>query len=192
MTVVSFVQTYLPFAQASEKYGVPALFALAQSAIETGWGKSTPGNMMFGIKANNNWNGKKQLLKTTEYHSDKSRSYPEIISIEKIGDNKYKYIVKDYFRAYNSPAESFSDHANFLIVNKRYSNAFNYSNNPELFAIEIAKAGYATASTYADLLTSTIQNIKNSGVIKTVLISGTAIAIIIGVSFAIVTNLKTK
>ncbi len=31
--------------------GVPAVAVLAQSALETGWGASAPGNNLFGIKA---------------------------------------------------------------------------------------------------------------------------------------------
>jgi len=47
---------------------------------------------------------------------------------------------KEPFRIYDSIEESFRDYANFLIKNPRYANAFNYSNDPIKFAIEIAKA----------------------------------------------------
>ena len=44
---------------------------------------------------------------------------------------------------------SFADHGYFLTVNDRYDNAFKYSTNPNQFAKEIAKAGYATTPSYA-------------------------------------------
>ena len=47
-----FITKYKPFAIETErKTGISHLFILAQSALETGWGKNVPGNMMFGVKA---------------------------------------------------------------------------------------------------------------------------------------------
>ena len=46
-----FVRKYYKYAKnAVRKTGVPALFALAQSALESGWGKNAPENMLFGIR----------------------------------------------------------------------------------------------------------------------------------------------
>ena len=56
------------------------------------------------------------------------------------------------FRKYNSPAESFTDHGNFLRQNKRYAGAFQHTNDPEQFARDIQKAGYATDPNYAKQL----------------------------------------
>lgn len=146
MTKQEFYNTYYPYALAMERdYNVPALVALAQSALETGYGKSTPGNMMFGIKANSSWNGDKQLLWTTEYV-----------------DGVFQKI-QSWFRKYPTPQESFNDYAQFLKNNKRYSNAFNYS-DPYLFAEEVAKAGYATDPSYYSKLKTIIDSFSKKKV----------------------------
>jgi peptidoglycan hydrolase FlgJ len=48
----SFAKTIWPqITQAAQVLGVPAVAVLAQTALETGWGVSAPGNNLFGIKA---------------------------------------------------------------------------------------------------------------------------------------------
>jgi flagellar protein FlgJ len=155
-----FVKQYYHFAkQAEEKTKVPALAIMAQAALESGWGKYNPGNMFFGIKAKN-WYGKKQLITTTEYHNNPNVKYPQIISITKQPNGSYKYKVKDWFRAYDTPEGSFTDHANLFIRLKRYKQAMTVTYDPYLFVQEIAKAGYATDPNYADKLTMIINMIK--------------------------------
>ncbi len=56
---------------------------IAQAALESGWGKSAPGNMFFGVKASKTTpENKKQLLATVEVLSDEKQGYrfPEVIS----------------------------------------------------------------------------------------------------------------
>ena len=155
-----FISKYLPYAeQMQEKTGVPALVALAQSALETGWGSVVPGNMMFGMKAGKSWKGEKQLLQTKEYHSTDKVQYPVVIRIEKLRTGKYKYWIKDYFRKYKSPYYSFLDYAR-LLTRTRYQKAFQYKDDPIAFAREIAKAGYATDPNYFTMLRSLINKIK--------------------------------
>lgn len=72
----------------------------------------------------------------------------------------FKYTIKDYFRKYNTPEESFTDHAKFLIANSRYKEALKVKNDPELFIDAIAKAGYATDPNYAKLLKQLVAMIK--------------------------------
>lgn len=156
-----FIKKYLPYAQRmEEEFKVPALVAMSQSALETGWGDKAPGNMMFGMKTGKSWTGKRQLITTTEYHDNENFKYPEVISITKVSANRYKYRVKDYFRAYDSPLGSFRDYARLLARNKRYQKAFNYTSDPVLFAKEIARAGYATAPNYFEILRKIINIIK--------------------------------
>lgn len=160
MTPDIFIQKLLPYAQAAEqKYKVPALSALAQTALETGWGKSAPGNMYFGMKAGKSYTGKKQLLTTKEVHDTETVKYPQVLSITKRPDGKFLYTVKDYFRAYDSPAQSFEDYAHMLSVNPRYAKAFQFT-DPILFSKEIAAGGYATATDYFENLKSIIELIK--------------------------------
>jgi flagellar protein FlgJ len=83
-----------------------------------------------------------------------------VLSITKRADGKYVYRVKDWFRKYDTPEECFSDHADFFFRNKRYADALKVKDNPERFAEEIAKAGYATATNYATTLKSMIATIK--------------------------------
>lgn len=149
MKVQDFKDRFYQYAlNAQDKTGVPALFMLAQAALESGWGEHIPGNMFFGIKAGKNWTGNKQLLTTTEYHLVDNRSYPEVISVHKMPNGKFKYRVKDWFRAYDSPEGSFVDHCE-LLKSKRYQPAFQYKNDPYKFADAIAGCGYATDPDYA-------------------------------------------
>ena len=38
-------------------HGVPASVSLSQAILESGWGKRSPGNNLFGIKADPSWKG---------------------------------------------------------------------------------------------------------------------------------------
>lgn len=165
MTPKEFVQTYKGYAeQTQQKTGISAKFILAQAALETGWAKSVPGNMFFGVKAQRSTPAEKRQLITTRevlnYPDD--TKFPEIISVTKRADGKYDYRVKDWFMKYDSPEESFTDHANFFIRNKRYAKALEVRDHAYLFADAIAKAGYATDPNYAETLKSVIKTIERN------------------------------
>ena len=164
MTPKDFYEKYKPFALETErKTGISHLFILAQSALETGWGNRAPGNMMFGVKASiSTPPEKRQLVQTTEILASDKAKFPVIISIEKRPDGRFKYIVKDWFRKYDSPEESFTDHANLFMKNKRYAKALLVRSDPYKFAEEVAKAGYATEPTYADRLKGAIRTIEKN------------------------------
>lgn len=158
-----FVNYYKPHAKAiAAKYNMPALalVMLTQSAVETGWGRTIVGNMMFGIKDTDGINGNEQLLTTTEDLTSPNIKFPVIISIKQTSKNLWHYVVKDYFRKYDSPAASFEDHAKFLMENKNYKTALTFVNDPERMLIEIAKGGYATAPNYAAVNLSVLRSIK--------------------------------
>nr|DAD63398.1 MAG TPA: Muramidase (flagellum-specific) [Caudoviricetes sp.] len=163
-TQIEFIKKYKHFALDTErKTGISALFILAQAGLESGWGKSVPGNMFFGVKATKNTpKEKKQLLRTTEVlttPNEKSK-FSEVISITKRADGKYLYIVRDWFMKYDTPEECFTDHANFFFRNKRYAKALEVKADPYKFAEEVAKAGYATAPNYAESLKALIKEIE--------------------------------
>lgn len=159
MTPEEFVKTYLPEAKKVEsKTGFSYLIPLTQGALESGWGAKVKGNNFFGIKDTDGVNGNEQLITTTEYLSTNKAKFPFIISITKVG-NKFKYIVKDWFRKYPSAEKAFEDHINFFLKNKRYAEAIKYKSNPERFFEEIAKAGYATAPDYATQLKSVMKSV---------------------------------
>lgn len=160
MTPEQFVSTYLPFAKESEnKTGISHLFTLAQGALESGWGKKVVGNNFFGIKSFSD-KDKRQLITTTEILSTPDRKFPEVISVTKLPSGKYKYKVKDWFKAYDSPADCFHDHDSFFFKNPRYKEALKDKADPYKFAEGVAKAGYATATNYADTLKSMIDSVK--------------------------------
>ena len=159
MTPELFVKTYLPEAKKVEsKTGFHYLIPLTQGALESGWGAKVKGNNFFGIKDTDGVNGNEQLITTTEYLSTDKAKFPNIISITKVG-NKFKYIVKDWFRKYPSAEKAFEDHINFFLKNKRYAEAIKHKSNPERFFEEIAKAGYATAPDYANQLKAVMKSV---------------------------------
>lgn len=157
-----FIKTYYPHALESEKTtGINAKAVMAQAVLETGWGKHIVGNMLFGIKATPNTPpNKRQLVTTTEYLRSPNVKFPEVISITKQANGLYKYKVKDWFRKYDNPKESFDDHARFFFENPRYAKALAVRGDANRFVEEIAKAGYATAPNYARTLKSIIKTIE--------------------------------
>ena len=168
MTKEEFVMKYYPYARKAETLkGVPAIFALAQSALETGWGKHAPGNMLFGIKKGSGrnyggWNGDTQLITTTEYSSSPNRSFPVILPGYPVISNsgKWKYRIKDFFRAYGSPLGSFLDWAGLLTGNSRYSRALAFKKEPYKFAREVVNGGYATDPNYYDKVSSIMGEVE--------------------------------
>lgn len=164
----AFINTYYPFAkQTEEKTGVPALFALAQSALESGWGKHAPKNMLFGIKVGSGrnfggWNGDRQLITTSEYSNKSTLNFPFIYDgfPKRLSSGKWHYKIKDYFRAYPSPLNSFLDWAGLLSKASRYAKAMQNKSDPYRFAEEVAKAGYATDPSYANKIKSIMRDIE--------------------------------
>jgi flagellum-specific peptidoglycan hydrolase FlgJ len=109
------------------KYNIPWQVTYAQATLETGYGKRAPNNNYFWIKGGNGtW------MKTKEFV-----------------DGKEVEITAN-FRWYTSMEESFEDYAKLLSTNTRYKDAFQYSNNPELFLNEVIKGGYATDPLYVE------------------------------------------
>ena len=170
MTPKEFIKQYKPFALESEKKtGISHLFTLAQAALESGWGERGVGNNFFGIKVPKNIvsstpDNKKQLFKTTEVLNAPNLGYkfPQVMSVYELPNGKYKYTVKDWFRKYDTPEECFTDHAQFFFKNKRYAKALEVKADPYKFAEEVAKAGYATATNYADSLKKLIKKIEEN------------------------------
>jgi len=158
-----FVKNNLPHAKAVElKTGLSAVATLTQAALESAWGDVAPGNMFFGVKDTDGVNGNEQLITTTEYSSRANLKFPVIISVTPVllnGRKMFKYKVKDYFRKYNSPEESFNDHAQFFLRNKRYAEALKVKHDYNRFFEEIAKAGYATDPNYANTLKAVSKSI---------------------------------
>lgn len=144
MSAESFVKDHASDAKNAEAaFGVPMLVALAQSALETGWGARVAGNNYFGIRADKSWRGEVVLITTHEV----------------IGGVRQAQSAQR-FRAYPSAAESYLDWGRFLATNPRYHDAFAVKGDPKAFARAIAKAGYATDPSYADKLCQVIDSVQ--------------------------------
>lgn len=139
MTPTEFLSTYAPVAVLATA-GTPLFpsITLAQAILESGWGKSsltTKHNNFFGIKAAGGWQGKTVNMSTGEVF------------------NGSKVTIKSDFRAYDSPLESFKDRVKFLTENTRYkANGVFDAQTPEEQAYALKRAGYATATNYAETL----------------------------------------
>lgn len=141
-----FIASLYPFAKEVEsKTGIDARLMLAQSALETGWGKhpilkqdGSPSFNLFGIKANSAWQGDEAKITTTEFRGGLAMK------------------EKASFRAYTSYEDSFHDYAQFLRTNGRYQDALAMSDQPKEFAKELQAAGYATDPNYAEKIGSIV------------------------------------
>ena len=143
--VQQFIQTVLPFAkQVAKIIGIDPKLLVAQSALETGWGKhfirdqnQVNANNLFGIKAHGN-QPKVEAL-TTEYV-----------------DNQPVREVAG-FKSYASMLESFLDYVS-LLQTKRYEKALANAEDPKAFLTELQNAGYATDPEYANKVLAIYQN----------------------------------
>jgi flagellar protein FlgJ len=141
-----FITSLYPFAKEVEsKTGIDARLMLAQSALETGWGKhpilkkdGSPSFNLFGIKANSAWEGEAAEITTTEFRGGLAMK------------------EQANFRTYSSYEDSFNDYAQFLRTNDRYQDALAISGQPKEFAKELQDAGYATDPNYAEKIGSIV------------------------------------
>lgn len=136
-----FVNRVWPHAvDAANAIGVPPQFLIAQSALESAWGKSeirradgSPSYNLFGIKAGRNWQGETVEVTTTEYVNGEPQQ------------------MREKFRVYNSYAESFNDYAGLIRNNARFSGVLGQQDGMQ-FARSLQQSGYATDPMYADKL----------------------------------------
>lgn len=146
-----FIESLYPYAkQAEQDTGIDARLMLAQSALETGWGKreilnadGSSSHNLFGIKAHASWAGESTNITTTEYR------------------NGLAMKERANFRSYDSYQESFTDYGRFLNSNIRYEKALEKADLPHEFAKELQDAGYATDPEYADKINRIIDRYMN-------------------------------
>lgn len=118
--------------------GVPVEVILAQSALESNWGRTVRDNAYFGIK------GKSSKGKSTSFST-----HEVTLSGQRVSEI-------DEFRAYSSYFEAADDYAS--LIRRKYTAAFVYRNDPEKFAESVARLGYATDPQYARKLRSIIHS----------------------------------
>ena len=136
----SFLDTLGQLAtRAAEALGVDPLLMLAQSALETGWGRhilrgsdGDSSHNLFGIKAGERWNGGSVQVGTLEY-------------VDGIPARR-----QALFRAYGSFEESFQDYVALLKSSPRYAEALSKADDPEAFMRGLQQAGYATDPRYTE------------------------------------------
>ena len=135
----AFVKSLLPEAEkAAQELGLEPMALIAQAAVETGWGKHVmqskkgqSSHNLFGIKADNRWNGDKTTVETLEYKQGVAQKQ------------------KAHFRAYDSFADSLQDYTSFIKDSPRYAEAVKQANDPQAYFESLQKAGYATDPNYA-------------------------------------------
>jgi len=145
-SIEEFTQTLgVAASNAAKELGVDTKVLLAQSALETGWGKHIMKDKagrssynMFGIKASHGWEGKTVNVQTVEYEAGVAQKRQAT------------------FRAYDSYEDSFNDYVQFLKQNPRYAETLSKVDSNEAFVKGLQKAGYATDPAYAKKIMSIV------------------------------------
>ena len=155
-----FIASLVKAAQKNEKKtGIPASVAIGMAALETGWGTSKMAgdytvkskdddgnevetvyhvNTLFNIKCGKTPSPHQTgcvPVRTAEYRKDGS-----------------KYYIVDEFRTYAGWGDSVLDYGRLLTSLSRYASAFDYTDYPDQFVIQVHRGGYATDPNYADKL----------------------------------------
>ena len=125
--------------ETQRKYGVLASLTIAQAILETGWGKYSVGNNIFGIKTSPSWTGRTVTCKTGEVYDGQAVT------------------VSGTFRGYDSIADSIEDHAKLFVNNDCYHNLLNCTDYKQACR-NVQADGYATDPHYADTLISIIED----------------------------------
>lgn len=136
--VQEFIDTHLVTAQeVQRRYQVPAGVVIAQSALESSWGRSVVGNAYFGVK------GRAPSGDSTTFTTH------EVIHGQAIR-------IDNAFRAYGSYEEAADDYAQMLKNNPRFRSCFLYTRSSQ-FANAPARNGYATDPSYSVKLNAIIR-----------------------------------
>ncbi len=138
----SFAKSVWPqITAAAQALGVPAVAVLAQTALETGWGASAPGNNLFGIKSG----GEAGTTRATHEMIDGVLT-PQLAS----------------FRDYQTTQSSVADFVN--LIQTSFQSAAG-QNSVAGFAQALQAGGYATDGNYA----AKIEHIAQSPIMAQVL-----------------------
>jgi flagellar protein FlgJ len=142
----AFVEQLYPHAQKiAERLGIDPKAIIAQAAVETGWGQyvihdgaGKSSNNLFGVKANQHWQGGSATVDTLEF--DGAVAKPQ----------------KASFRTYDSIADSMQDYVNFVQSQGRYSQAVEKAGDTQQYFQALQEAGYATDPNYANKVMSVV------------------------------------
>lgn len=147
----AFIEELIPtFRDALEGTPFSAVAVLAQSALETGWGQhiiqkanGDSSHNLFGIKADAHWHGEAVRVRTVEFSHGRARH------------------TAAEFRRYENWEAAVRDYVQLISGNDRYSMVLEHAQDPERFADELQKAGYATDPAYARKLKSVINRVQS-------------------------------
>ncbi|MEX0282111.1 MAG: glycoside hydrolase family 73 protein [Arenibacterium sp.] len=138
----AFIQQITPYAEtAAAQLNIDPRIVIAQAALETGWGRSAPGNNFFGIKSHGKPGGNTLATK-------------EVIEGQTVS-------VNDSFRAYGSMGESVQGYVDFLKSNPRYQPMLQ-AEGLEAQVAALGASGYATDPDYASKILSIANSIGGS------------------------------
>lgn len=146
----AFIESLLPVAEkVAGELGLDPKALVAQAAVETGWGQhmihSSRGensHNLFGIKADRDWSGDKQVVETLEYNQGLAKKQ------------------KAAFRSYDDFHASMQDYVQFIKDSPRYRNAVEQSAEPKAYFQQLQQAGYATDPAYAEKVMSVFNSDK--------------------------------
>jgi flagellar protein FlgJ len=132
--------------QAANAIGVSAQALVAQSALETGWGKHSmryPDGKstfnLFGIKAGSSWTGATLTKPTIEFREGVMQT--EIA----------------HFRAYDSIPDALDDYVDFIQSSSRYQSALDHQGSDTHYLQKLQQGGYATDPQYANKIINIMQ-----------------------------------
>ena len=144
----TFLNTAVKQAQkVSKKYGLYPSVMIAQAIVESNWGKSglaVNANNLFGMKADDSWQGATYSSKTREEYK-----------------NGKSYYVTAKFRKYNTYQDSFDDNGKKLRLGvtwqpERYKGAWLENAASYTDATKALTGTYATANNYNTILNTRI------------------------------------
>ena len=136
----AFIAAITPAAEAAAaKLNIDPRIIIAQSALETGWGKSVKGNSYFGIKAH----GSEKTVEFETHEEDAAGLMRK---------------QQDSFRAYDNLDESVAGYADFIANNPRYKPMLKAETTEEQISA-LGASGYATDSTYGEKIRSIVKGL---------------------------------
>ena len=141
-----FLRRLVPGALALQRRaGLPASVILAQAILESDWGRSLlarRNNNLFGIKA----------------HSRTNPSNVAVFSTREYTGGGWRQ-EKARFASYENFEDCLDDYAR-LLSRARYATARAVTSNPEAFARELQRCGYATDPRYAHKLSLLVRRYR--------------------------------
>ena len=136
----AFIAAITPAAEAAAaKLDIDPKIIIAQSALETGWGKSVKGNSYFGIKAH----GSEKTVEFETHEEDAAGLMRK---------------QQDSFRAYDNLDESVAGYADFIANNPRYKPMLKAKTADEQISA-LGESGYATDSQYAEKIRAIVKGL---------------------------------